>query len=568
MRITTALVALALVVGHSSATSVASADPSAGPVSPQGSSRHTDRRFGYRFLPPKSWSNIAMKTDEAWLTAKYVSDKSYFYTDPDTKWTTEHTPELLLIAFIKENMKEGKKEITETDEDGVTTKTIEINNPYKDYEDFLDRTYSGGGFYVDSTEEEKVGDVEVTVYTVKVEKLSRNGPKRIVTWIYHTDDIDYAMQIEVLEGEYRKLKRTLDRSFKSFELIDRTEGNLPTSGETDDGVWITIKEMTEGEPKERRTKRMESQKQLHQRAIDQLPEDWDHMREKNLLVLTHTDPKYAKRVAKHAVVFLNWLDKTFSYIGVDEYVRAPIIRICDDQDEEGAFSRGVRSGGGGWYTNGDEIVTHKDESGFIGYEIGYVNRRLFSHWITERDRELAWALPEWLQNGIYEYVEGARAKGNSLEFRADDWSRDEARLAIAQGNAASPRELIRLTREEYYDSNAAVGFWDRRHQSVMLVRYLMSPEANRCPQARGLVERYILALGEVITDAKKQENEDLKGEKPPENEEEEAQRAKERAEQWRKREKETMEDIYQRVFGDWSEQDWKSFEKAYFSFVS
>ncbi|MEM7518256.1 MAG: hypothetical protein AAF368_15200, partial [Planctomycetota bacterium] len=66
-----------------------------------GGGTHSDKRFGFKFLPPKGWNSIAMKTDEAWLTAKYVSDKTYFYTDPKTRWTSEHTPELLLIAFIR-----------------------------------------------------------------------------------------------------------------------------------------------------------------------------------------------------------------------------------------------------------------------------------------------------------------------------------------------------------------------------------------------------------------------------------------------------------------------------------
>jgi hypothetical protein len=567
MRFAIALTALALLSSSAQGTVPVPVSFSA-PSPVQKNKNHVDNRFGYSFAPPKKWTSIAMKTDAAWLTAKYVSDKSYFYTDPDTKWTNEHTPELLLIAFIKENMKKRKEEVTEEDEDGVTTKTVEINNPYKSYEDFLDRTYSGGGFYIDSTEEKKLGELSVTVYTIKVEKLTRTGPKRIVTWIYHTEDIDYAMQIEVLEGEYRKLKKILDRSFRSFEEVERTEGYLPTSGKTDDSVWITIKEMTEGPPKERRTKRMKSQKQLHERAIAQLPDGWEAMEQKDLLILNHADKKYAKRLGKHATVFLNWVEKTFSYIGDKEYVRAPIIRICEGEGEERAFNRGVRSGGGGWFTNADEIVTHKDDSGFIGYEVGYVNRSLFRHWMNEKDRELSWALPEWLQSGIYEYVEGARAKGNSLKFRIDDWGRDDARLAISQGTAASPRDLLRMTREEFLSSAGGGNYWDRRSQSMLLVRYLMSPEAKRTKQARDLIELYILALKEVIAEEKKKENEDFKtAQEGAESEEEEAERAKARAEMWRAREKATMEEIYQRVFGDWTEKDWKAFERGFFAYV-
>lgn len=537
------------------------------------SSRHHDKRFGFKFKAPKGWSSIAMKTDEAWLTAKYVSDKSYFHTDKDTLWTAEHTPELLLIAFIKENMvKKKEADVDETDEDGVTTKVIEINNPYKNYEDFLDRTYSGGGFYVDSKEKKKVGKLEVTIYTVKVEKLSRNGPKRIVTYIYHTDDIDYAMQVEVLEAEYKKLKKTLDRSFKSFEEAARTEGRLPTSGKTDDGFFITIREMSEGTPKEQRSKRVESQKLLQERAVRQLPKDWNSFTKKELLVLNHADDKFAKRVGDHATAMLAWMDKTFPYVGKGSYVRGPIIRICKDQEEESAFGRGVRSGASWWSNGGAEILTHQDDGGFmVGSEMDYVNRRLFSHWFTDRDRDLNSALPDWLRGGLNDYIAGGRAKGKKISFKVDDWDRDEARLAHAQGKSVPPRDLITMTRTQFMATSETTGtsYWNRSSQSAMFVRYLLSPEARKCSQAKALIEDYITALDSIIDDQNKRDNDALKetlGE--AETEEEENERAKKRADRWRESEQELMDAIYERVFGDWKQKDWKALEKAYFQFLS
>lgn len=540
----------------------AAAPPGAGLES---GSTHSNARFGFAFKPPRGWENIALKTDEAWLAAKYLSDKTYFWTDPDTKWTSEHKPELMVIAFIKENMKREKQETEET-EDGVTTKTITINNPYKDYEDFLDRTYSGGGFYVDEKEEEKLGDVDVTKYTIKVDKLSRNGPKRITTWIYHAPDIDFAMQIEVLEGEYKKLKRTVDSALGSFALIPRTEGDLPTSGKTEDGIWITIREMDEGPPADRRTKRMESQKQLQERAIRQLPSDWEHYDVDGILVLSHTDQKYALRVGKHAKLFLKWLDDTFPYIGKGEYVRQPIVRVCGSEEEERSFSRGVRGGEGWYFSSGDEITTHKSDEGFIGWEMDWVNQRLFDHWLQDRDRDLASALPEWLRAGLYEYVKGARSDGSKLDFRVDDWNRDETRVAIAQGRASSPRQLVQMTRSEIYSSSANV-FWGYQRQSGMLVRFLMSSDARRVKQAKSLVEDYIKALQQVIEERSKKENNDIKTEKKATTEEEEQAQAKARAENWRKAEEDLLKQVYGLVFGGWSGSDWDKLEKGYFDFA-
>lgn len=535
---------------------------------------HVDKRFGYKFKAPKEWSQIAVKTDEAWLTTKYLSDKKYFYTDELTKYTTDHTPELLCIAFIHENMNKKSREVDEKTEDGVSTTTITFNNPYKNYEDFLDRTYSGGGFFIDEKKKSKVGDVEVTQYVIKVEKLSRNGPKRIVTWIYHAPDIDFAVQIEVLEDAYPKLKKILKRTFGSFKLVERTEGKLPTSGKTNDGMTITIRDMEKGTPKERRTKRVESEEQLHRRAVERLPEEWEDMKTKGLLVLSHTDKKYAKRVGEHCAAMLKWFDKTFPYIGKTEYVRAPIIRVCKDQEENGAFSRGVNSGGGWWMGTGGEIVTNKGQSGFTGFEIDNVNRRLFGYWFQERDRDLSSALPEWLGNGLFQYVEGGRAKGSKIDFRVDRYSQTEARLAVGKGTATSPRDLIRMTRDEF--STSAGGsqngetYWSRRTESAMLVRFLISKDSKRCKQAKGLLEEYLSTLNAIINEQDEDDNKTFKDEEEaePETEEEEEERAKARANRWRQQEKQLMESVFDRVFADWSDSDWKSFESAYFKYLS
>ena len=37
---------------------------------------HANRKFGFSSAPPKGWNNIALKTDEAYLGAKYTSDRS------------------------------------------------------------------------------------------------------------------------------------------------------------------------------------------------------------------------------------------------------------------------------------------------------------------------------------------------------------------------------------------------------------------------------------------------------------------------------------------------------------
>ena len=554
----TALLALALSLA-------ASAPAEARPPTQEGG-LHKDERFGFQFKPPRNWTSIALKSDEGWLTAKYLSDKTYFYTDKDIGWTMEHQPELMVIAFQLDSKKRQVK--TEEEEDGVKVTTITIDNPYKDYEDFLDRTYQGGGWFVSDKKDVKVGELEVTQYEVKVEKLARTGPKRIFAWVYHTADIDYAMQVEVLESEHKKLKRVLERSLKSFVEIERNGELLPSNRNAAGAITFTRKELTSGTPKERRTVRMKSQRELHDKAIASLPKDWKHKYHGDVLILEHNQNKWAARLGSHLEAVLKYIEKEFSYFGKGEYARAPVVRVCDDEVEAAAFSRGVVSGTGGsyqWVYPGSEIITFKDDAGFIGYEVEDVNRKLFSLWLAERDDDLQAALPEWISIGIYEYVGGARQDGRKLDFRVDQSDWDRARLNIAQDRNVSVREIVRFTREEFMSSSGGSGgeYWDNRAAATMLVRFLLEKDSDRCKQAKGLLEKYITALAEVLVEVKEKEGDSRADSKSAETEEEEEAQAKARSERWRSREKDLMGETFERVFGDWTEKDWKTFEKAY-----
>ncbi|MDA1266995.1 MAG: hypothetical protein O2816_18095, partial [Planctomycetota bacterium] len=539
---------------------------------------HKDERFGFKFKPPKKWNSIALKTDEAWLVAKYVSEKADSYHDKNLGYTYLHKPELMVIAFQHE-IQDRKREVTEEEEDGVKVTTITISNPYKDYEDFLKRTYAGGGWFVEKTSLDddktyKVGDLEYEWYEVKVEKGARTGPKRILTWIFKTEDIDYAMQTEVLYDEFDTYKNTLERSLKSFVEIERNGELLPKGGATTGAVRITRRELTSGTPKERRTVRMKSQRELQDKAIAGLPEDWDHSYHGDVLVLNHNQSKWSQRLGDHAEQYLKWIEKTFDYYGKGEYARAPVIRVCENQEEENAFSRGAVSGSGGnmvYVFPGSEITTHKDDAGFIGFEVGWVNRMILSLWLAERDEDLTSALPEWIRTGLFSYVDGARADGRNIDFRVDQWAKDGARLAVSKGTASSPRDIIGYTREEFRADTgggaSASAYFGRSAQSAMLVRFLLSNESRRCKQAKDLLEKYLLTVKEVVDEIKGKEKDTWEASAAPQTEEEEAEMAKARNGRWQAREKELMDETFDRVFGEWSDRDWESFEKAFFDWL-
>ena len=319
-----------------------------------------DTRYGFRFKAPKEWTRIPLKLEEQWQVAKYLSDKPYFYTDPTDGWTNEHKPQATVIAFVTEKVREEAKIRKQKDEKGDDRYVILISNPYKDYLDYMKRTYSGGGWFVSDEKEAKLEDLPVTQYEIKVEKLTRDGPKRIICWVYHTPEVDFAFHWEVLESAYPKLKDTVYDTLKSFKLIARTGSGLPTA---DTGERkIQLDDYDKQTPEQRKERRITLEQSLHAKAKTSVPDGWQVLQVGRFLVLNHTDEKYARRVAEHCGVIFDWLDEAFPFVGPTEYVRAPILRICKDRDEENSF----HSGGDFWFSDNQiEIVISQDNSGFV-----------------------------------------------------------------------------------------------------------------------------------------------------------------------------------------------------------
>ena len=194
------------------------------PSPAQGARGYENTDFGYKLKPPKDWTQIPMQSEEKWQTAKWMCNRQYFYTEPGGGWTYDHKPELVVIAF--RSAAALKRAQVEKKEDKDKNVVILISNPYKDYLDYLKRTNTDGGFYVSDEEEVDLGDHKATCYEIKIEKLARSGPKRIITWVHHTPEVDFAVQMDVLENSWDKIKKEVLDTQKSFGLIERAGAGL------------------------------------------------------------------------------------------------------------------------------------------------------------------------------------------------------------------------------------------------------------------------------------------------------------------------------------------------------
>jgi len=536
-----ALCAPVLVPSHTSAA------PAAFPV---GDGEHVDTRLGIKFFVPKSWAQIPLTAEERWMVAKYLSDKSYFHTEKGGGWTSEHKPDLQVIAFVSEAMKTKIKAEKKETESGVELR-IFIDNPYKDYEDYLKRRYSGGGWFVSDKKESKVGDVAVTQYEIKVEKLSQDGPKRIFTWIYHVPDVDVAVQYEVLESAIDKLKNEISRTHKSFKSIPRKGGPLHEVSTGEDWMFVDQDKLT---PEERKARRQGLETRAHEKVAKTAPEGWKVQKMGRFLVMNHADEKFARTVVAQCEAVWNWLDKTFPFVGTGEYVRSPVIRICANQDEYNSFYKGAD-----WFSvNELEITTYQDFGGKTSYNMQGVNREVKDIWFLDRDRDLALAMPGWLSIGIDHFVGHIQvAKNGQAEFGTDYSVKDGVRERMREGKLAPPRELMVKADRDFTD-------WGQREESAFLLGYFVTGPASKDRRTKTVLSEYMRNLKDVALELKKEKNgggDDAPAR--PKTEEEEDAWFKEQKQSFKAGEQRLLQETFQRTFLGWADDDWKKFQEAY-----
>jgi len=507
---------------------------------------HKDPNYGYRITPPRDWPLSSRESFTPWVIGKFISKKNTYYNDPEG-WTWNYKPEMTIVAFVHEVIKEkGVK--AEKDEDGDVV-TISWNNPYKDYKDYLRRTYYRGGFHFLLEEESRVKDIPVTCYEVKVDKLSRTGPRRIITWAYHFEDLDIAVQFEVLEKSYDKLKPDILRSLKSFRAIER-EGELPTGEKT---TVLSRVDWDELPAEERASRRVDLETKAHEKALKELPKGWKHSKVGSILVLDNYKPGLAKDIAKHCQAVMNWLDKNFEFIGPDEYVRAPILKVfrADDPNSIRFSSTGL-----------DDIVIEYEHNPnrLQEFNFEHVSRNVLQHWFNERDRELYWAMPYWMENGLENLFTNSRSKGRKLEFPED--VRDKVRLkqAQAKGTLSTPRQLIMMGREEYYSGRY------KNDEASVLVRFFLIGPGTKSKKTRDIFRSYLMNLAAVTAEIK-QEEKDKDTDKKPTTEEEEDEYFKAKKNAWKEKEKRVLEETFNRTFAGWKDKDWNTLTAVYMRMI-
>lgn len=526
-------------------------------AAPAARADHKDPRLGFTIQTPRSWTALPQQANEKWIVGAYQSDKTNVWTEKGG-WTVEHRPDMEMIAFVSEDLK-NRVEVTKgKDKKGNELIISEFISPYKDYKDYMQRRYQGGGWFVEKEDKTKVGDVEVTTYDIKVEKLSQDGPKHIVTWIYHVPDVDIAVQFECLADAWPKLQSDFLRCLKSFKPMPRSGEAL--SNEVATGRRANLLEMDLMSPEERKNARISLEKEAHELAAKKITDGWTAKKMGRFLVLNHADEKFAKTVVDHAEAVWQWLETTFAFVGEKEYVRAPVLRICKDQNEYMSFAKAA-----GWFSLNDlEITTYQDFGGSGSYSLAEVNKRIFDIWFEDRDRDLYWAMPRWLSSGLMEVAGNLHTKAGKVVFSKDDWARDETRNAVREGTAKRPRDLMTLCSDDFWKD-----FWKAQQQAQMLVGFFVSGPASKNAKTKNVLQDYVKSLKSVQLAIKAEE--DAKGDaadKKATTEEEEDAQFKNKRQGYKDKEKRILEETRNKAFPGWTDKDWDAFEDVYFKAIT
>ncbi|MCZ6786485.1 MAG: hypothetical protein O7E54_04895 [Planctomycetota bacterium] len=506
---------------------------------------YKNERWGYKVRTPQDWTHAAMSADEHWIASKHLSKRTIAAKNG---WSSR--PEMWVIGFPHARERGAKRTKGSKGEN-----RIEIENPYKDYKDFLKRhqRFAGGGYYFSAEKEATIAGGKVTKYEIKVENMVEN-PYRIVTWVYHFDDIDFAIQFRIFASHIDKYKGTFKTCLKSFRRARRKK-SMPGGVTTGKKIVEDVDE-DELTPEELKKHRHALFERKLRREVDALPKGWFHMRSKNYVALSNADKKFTKESLVHAEAIRTYLEKTFGHIG-DDYVPPGLIRIFNSREEEVAFQQGTKSV---WFGTVSPILLTRKRGEYADWEYEYLNGRVTSQWLSFRNRHLDWNMPFWFETGLEQHMKFAAVKGRKVTgFKPDPYDKASLRTMLKQGKAAELMSLFQGNERGIYSLQAGsvvsylLGKGNRGKWKNSVQNYLKNLIKVIEEEEKRLKVKTDAALGRASENAMEDEDEDEDDEANDGPSEDFVRAFKDKAKNIRKR-------AFEMTFGEMSEKDWKKLD--------
>jgi len=375
--------------------------------------------WGYKVRVPKGWRPAALPPGEQRIASKHLG-KRELESVKSSYWSRE-APEMWVAGF--------------SHKDGVPDYQAYIRNS-----GFVDW---GDGYDFVKEKETAVGGVKVTKYEITIPKEARKkeAPRRVVAWVYHFDDFDFAVQFKVLDEHYDEYAASFRTCMKSFKRVERKNAVPSTVAESSGDSTADLT------PEERARARKKEIDRACQREIDSLADGWKNRRSKHFLVLYNADDKFVRATVAHAEAVRVHLGKTFG--GVE--AESAFLRIFAPEGEKDAYAKGEQS-------RLLRAILVVFGHGYVkDNEYENLNREIWSQWCDARNPHLEGALPPWLKAGLDKYMDMMRSKGKRITFSNEDWGRDEMRLTIKKGDYQPLHKLVEGSAAE--DQCKSVVFW-------------------------------------------------------------------------------------------------------------
>ncbi len=518
----------------------------------------THEQHGIKMTIPEGYATIPLQVDEKWISAKFLSDKTYLSKYSDG--LAAHRGLMRIIIFTEKAKKGSATEVHETDEGSTFIGVGAV--PYQGYRNYVKRHRKG--FFFSKEDETRIGGTDSLMCEVKIHK---SKPKlHLYSVVIRQPTFEMAVEFEVLEDRLDKVKENCLRALKSIRIKAPAIGaSAPITHKgakrTSTRLWTAFRSEWRKRPSQERDEiRKDMERQHHAATRKATPEDWTTTESKHFLVISHASPKFTKQMTNGAELFYKWCETEFGSLGED-YVRRPVLRLCKDIAE---YRHLGSSSGTDWSLLGTdrEIGTCYDlATGSSGRDISTLFPGILQHFLQERDPYIVSYTPYWLKRALTDYVRGCYVSGRKLDFRVENRALDG--LVDRQGNNVSARELHRNGKLPKLQE--LLGMDDAKFTKMRssALRYVMGP-GSRDKAFKNFLKRYFetaIAVGD------KDDNTKGMTFKPAETEQEEEERARAYATQSKARAKLLQNEISEKMLAGINAKTWAKHEKAFAKFV-
>ncbi|PIE23593.1 MAG: hypothetical protein CSA62_07065 [Planctomycetota bacterium] len=524
---------------------------------PTAAQKHKDEKHGFEIRIPRDFNVVPINLDEKWVVAKFLYKRAL---DARKGWENE-APELRVIIFPKFDPKDFAKR--KLKKGGKLVALQQLQNPYKNYHDFMQQNFrgSGRGWHVAKESNTKIDELPATYKRIEVNKIlqGEEGVSHIIhAWEIDYGDAIYVVHSQVLADHDAKFRRKFMNCAKSFRKILRTESVGTDFGPTTPSDEAKAKAKKSGKalsPKEIFKLRKAQLEKVKAKAIAQLPGHWKHYNKGRFLIVYNgkVDRNFLTKVHKQASKVWDWLEERFAFIGEQKAVGG-IIRICNDINEASAYVD--TSSKSSYSARTHEIVIWKDRDYGFDQCRSSLNQGICQRWLEDKNPRLWWALPPWLDFGLVYYIGQLELKGHKLESNPDEWDMEVLREMLRE-HSFKPAKTM-------FEAEYGKGFGSQKDsvQCIAMVHFLMTKGA-RVKRYKTVIPKYLQILDRRLRELYAQYDqlfEDVVDSTVKKGKKAEAERKKWVAE-WKKKRDAIFKECLKECFGNWSERDWKSFDK-------